>query len=68
MRSEGALSSRDLGVLESNNKAFEGARSVGILEEKGKGNFVWKEGIGPFSPEWTSIVRPILRAGSETKR
>jgi hypothetical protein len=60
MKAEGQFSQTDLGVLDSNNRAYEAAKKAGLLLPKGGNKFEWKEGIGPFSPEWTKIFRPIL--------
>lgn len=43
----------------SDNFAFENALKQGLLIES-NGEFTWKEGIGPFSPEWTSIVKQLF--------
>lgn len=61
MISRGLLKGEDLVVLNSNVQAFEAAKRRGLLIERGKGEFDWKEGIGPFSPEWTAIGRAVLR-------
>lgn len=60
MKVNGVLSPRDVLILGSDDLAFETARQRGLLIEKKKGEFVWKEGIGPFSPQWTDITRKIL--------
>ena len=60
MRAMGLLSPTDLVILEGANTAFEEAKRRGLLIEENPGEFVWKEGIGPFSPEWTAMMRPIL--------
>ncbi len=61
MKVNGLLSATDLQVLWSNDLAFERARSSGLLIEKSRGEFVWREEITPFSQEWLSIIRPILK-------
>lgn len=60
MKALGMVNAQSLDVLENDDRAFETARKRGLLIEKNKGEFVWKEGIGPFSPEWTQITRAIL--------
>lgn len=60
MRSVGLLSERDLTVLKSDNQAFGEVRIKGLLQEVKTGEFVWKEGIGPFSREWRSVIRGIV--------
>ncbi len=61
MKATGILRPVDISVLSSDDIAFETARKRGLLIEKSKGDFSWKEGIGPFSPAWTVITRAILQ-------
>lgn len=60
MMAKGVFSSKDLDILNSNVAAFQAARKDGLLIEQGSGDYVWKQGIGPFSPEWTAIGRAVL--------
>ncbi len=46
-----------LEVFHSMDEAYTKAREVGILLEDNS----WREGITPFSPEWTPITREILK-------
>lgn len=60
MRTYGLLSDYDLSVLSTPNRAFDASVEQGLLIEKEKGEFVWKEGVGPFSSEWIKLMRPIF--------
>lgn len=55
------LTTQSDSFLHSDEQAFQAAISAGLLIEKTPGEFIWKEGIGPFSPEWTGIMRPIFK-------
>lgn len=56
-----ALSPRDLQNLPQYERAFEAAVAKGILVETTRGNYDWKKGIGPFSPEWISIAIAVRK-------
>ncbi len=53
----GALPVQDLGVMYSDKNSFDQAIRSGLLTKQSKGNFVWKEGIGPFSKEWSDVMK-----------
>lgn len=61
MRRKGMFTQQDLQALSSDNFTFEEALKRGLLIEKVPGGFEWKQGIGPFSPEWLAIIRQFLR-------
>lgn len=54
------LNAQTIRILASNDWAFETAVGRGLLLEKGKGEFSWREGIGPFSTDWLNITRTFL--------
>lgn len=56
-RAKGILTPKDIKILESNERLFEIAKSKGLLKQNSDGTVLWKQGIGPFSPEWTEIIR-----------
>lgn len=64
MKRLGHLPQSAIHVLSSNDKVFETALVRGLLLDQGKGKFTWKNGVGPFNPEWTSITRAVLTGKS----
>lgn len=60
MKKLGHLSPKDVGVLATNNTIFNESLRVGLLVETSHGEFAWRSGIGPFSPQWLDIVRNII--------
>lgn len=51
MKKLGHLSTKDIVVLATNNTIFNEALRAGLLIETGYGEFTWRDGIGPFSPQ-----------------
>lgn len=62
MKRGGVFTNKHLSQLWTFNQPFEKAFAQGFLIEKTKGEFVWKDGVTPFSPEWTRIMRPVLQS------
>ncbi len=56
----GDLTSQDIGVMYSDKHAFTEAKNRGLLLEPTKGQFQWKQGVGPFSQEWQDVMKPIF--------
>lgn len=61
MKKLGHLSSKDVGVLATNNTIFNESLRAGLLVEIGHGEFAWRTGIGPFSPQWLGIIRNVIK-------
>ena len=61
MKARKMLSANDISSILRVDDVFNRALAKGILKDTGKGNYERKDGIGPMSPEWTSIIVPSLK-------
>lgn len=57
MMHQGVLSDKDKFFLGGNVNAFNLAKERGLLVEQSPGNYVWQEGIGPYSQEWQDVMK-----------
>lgn len=59
MIKQGVLTDQDKIVISANIDVLNLALKRGTLWENKPGVYVWKEGVGPFSPEWQDIMKNV---------